>query len=78
VSLEIDAVLKPSSKNITRRLQISIVALVPAIPRPTGIALDWLTDLPSVCIISCARLQAVVHIPIHRTHRIEEVAATFG
>ncbi|KAJ6578862.1 hypothetical protein DFH09DRAFT_980162 [Mycena vulgaris] len=35
---------KLTSKNTTHWLQVSILALVPAIPRPTGLVLDWFTD----------------------------------
>ena len=41
-------VVKPSSKNTSHRLQVSILALVPTIPRPQGLTINWMTDDPSV------------------------------
>ncbi|KAJ7146113.1 hypothetical protein C8R44DRAFT_600928 [Mycena epipterygia] len=35
---------KLNSKNTTHWLQVSILALVPTIPRPTGVILDWFAD----------------------------------
>ncbi|KAJ6630100.1 hypothetical protein B0H10DRAFT_1984968 [Mycena sp. CBHHK59/15] len=35
---------KLTSKNTTHWLQVSILSLVPSIPRPTGLILDWFTD----------------------------------
>ncbi|KZT68072.1 hypothetical protein DAEQUDRAFT_348588 [Daedalea quercina L-15889] len=36
-------VLKPSSQSTLQRLQVSVLAMMPVIPRPTGVTLDWLT-----------------------------------
>ena len=41
-------VVKPSSKNTSHWLQISILALVPSIPRPQGLTINWMTDGLSV------------------------------
>jgi U3 small nucleolar RNA-associated protein 10 len=37
-------VLKPSSNNTIRHLQTSIVAMIPGIPRPMNVPLDWLAS----------------------------------
>lgn len=35
--------MKPSSRSTSQWMQISVIALVPTIPPPTGVTLDWLT-----------------------------------
>lgn len=40
-------VLKPSSKNTTYWLQTSLLALMPIIPRPVNVQLDWLAPHPA-------------------------------
>jgi U3 small nucleolar RNA-associated protein 10 len=42
-------VVKPSSKNTSHWLQISLLALVPSMPRPQGLTINWMTDNTSVC-----------------------------
>ena len=42
-------VVKPSNKNTSHWLQVSILALVPTIPRPQGLTINWMADDPSVC-----------------------------
>ncbi|KAG5637085.1 hypothetical protein H0H81_005818 [Sphagnurus paluster] len=37
-------VAKPSSRSTIQRLQVAIIALLPSIERPAGIALNWLGD----------------------------------
>jgi U3 small nucleolar RNA-associated protein 10 len=41
-------VVKPSSKITLHWLQISLLALVPSIPRPQGLTINWMTDDISV------------------------------
>ncbi|KAI0920552.1 hypothetical protein AcV5_010550 [Taiwanofungus camphoratus] len=43
MSLGTAIVLKPSSHHTTYRLQVAILAMLPNIPRPAGVALHWLT-----------------------------------
>lgn len=43
-------VLKPNSQTTLHRLQVSILAMIPVVPRPSGATLDWVTaasDAPS-------------------------------
>ncbi|PIL25975.1 hypothetical protein GSI_11729 [Ganoderma sinense ZZ0214-1] len=39
-------VLKPSSQNTLRRLQVSVLSVLPNFPRPSGVSLDWLAEYP--------------------------------
>ncbi|OBZ74951.1 U3 small nucleolar RNA-associated protein 10 [Grifola frondosa] len=44
ISVGTVVVLKPSSRNTLHRLQVTILAMLPTIPRPVGVTLEWLGD----------------------------------
>ncbi|PCH43122.1 hypothetical protein WOLCODRAFT_121527 [Wolfiporia cocos MD-104 SS10] len=47
MNLASSVALRPNSQHTTHRLQISILSIVPSIPRPAGAALNWFAAPPS-------------------------------
>jgi hypothetical protein len=43
-------VIRPNSSNTIRYLQLSLVTMMPGIPRPLNVSLDWFANSSSVCL----------------------------
>lgn len=54
--LGLQVVQRPAAHKTTYWLRTSILILLPSIPRPNGIVLDWLADPPSVRIFFLIQL----------------------
>ncbi|KAJ7054756.1 hypothetical protein C8F01DRAFT_1162846 [Mycena amicta] len=67
------AVHKVTSKSTTHWLQVSILALIPTIPRPSGLILDWFTDDSDSISASYVKLQRAVYKSANSTSRLPHV-----
>ncbi|KAF7307826.1 U3 small nucleolar RNA-associated protein 10 [Mycena kentingensis (nom. inval.)] len=62
---------KATSQSTTNWLQISLLSLIPTIPRPSGVILDWFVD--SADTDTYIRIQRAVYISANSTARLPHV-----
>lgn len=75
-SLGLKVVQKPAARKTTYWLRTSILSLLPSIPRPNGIVLDWFAD-PSSVRICLSILVASVWLSWFSIYSMQQMSEAF-